>query len=379
MSSPQHGVGHNQAPDDNRRETFSRAITLWVENKRLDDALTQDDLCALEGGQRFFALGKSLICNQIKLCRSQPRADTRAGVLTLITFLSDWEKTRCACTLATTRMAELLARSERGIRDAIDSLEKDGLIFVNRTANGLPNSYYPAVPAVVATMNPANVWFVNALSTERKPGRPRLVVSGADENPRKQSSGDCEKPWNERSGGIGKTPEAERKNRGSRGAQDSTLEFSRSEESCSFGPQWDDFYSSFHWLCNRWGVAGEGPIRVPELKSRQRLDAIVAKVRHRYNVPDDEFTVYLGDALSQFETAEAKGQGFSTGANYFSALLNGTVEKGLIEKNLFEAKVTMAQEGLDARASSSRTARRPKASADDIFEAARRSFKGGRA
>ena len=247
MSTSKPGVGHNPAPDDSRRAIFASAITLWVENKRLDGALTQDELCALEGGQRFFALGKSLIANQIKLCRTQPRAGTAGAVLTLITFLSDWGETNCTCTLATTRMAELLGRSERAIRDAIDGLESDGLIFVHRTANGLPNTYYPAVPEVVATMNPANVWFVNALSTERKPGRPRLVATAIEENPWKQSSGDSEK-----------APEAERKNPGSRGTQHTTLHFSWIER-----PEWAGLSDDFFRLCNLWGWENEGPAVTP--------------------------------------------------------------------------------------------------------------------
>lgn len=380
MSGPMHGVGHNQSPDDTRQQRFATAISLWVENFRLDMAMEREELARLEGIQRHLALSKSLIANTIRLCRAEKRADCRSAILLLITLLSDNNDGRCR--LSTTRMAELLCRDQKTVRNAIDSLAQSGLIFVIRLSNGLPNSYYPAVPPAVATMSPNVAWFINALSAERKWGRPSRetldAVFEAEEKPRAESSGDFGKPGAETPRDFGKTPGADGKNPGRGAAQDSSLHFSRVEGSVLSAEQsvLDELHRSFHWLCNRWGTAGDGPPRVSEEQSRRRLDAIIGTVRHRYEVPDDEFVIHLSDALSKFETAAAKGRGFSAGANYFEKLLNGTIEDALIVKNEFAAKVAMAQEGLDARGSG-RSARQAKASANDLFEAGRRSFRGG--
>ena len=90
----------------------------------------------------------------------------------LITLLSD--NNDGMCRLSVKRIAKLLGRKEENVRLAIDTLEEGGELVVDRTDRGLPNSYSPAVPVVVATMNPAMTWFVDALSDKPVPrGRPR--------------------------------------------------------------------------------------------------------------------------------------------------------------------------------------------------------------
>jgi hypothetical protein len=165
-------TGCTDLTPEERKHRLQREITLWVGNQRLDQAMKREELAQLEGVQRHLALSKSLIPNVIRLCRREKRADTRMAVLVLITLLSDNNNGMCVLTIK--RMAELLSRSENSVRDSVNSLEGAGLISVNRTVGGLPNSYWPNVPAVVATMNPAMVWFVDALS--KKPVRKLALV-----------------------------------------------------------------------------------------------------------------------------------------------------------------------------------------------------------
>lgn len=381
MSAPKPGVGHNQAPDDTRRDVFASAITLWVENFRLDMAMERKELGGLEGIQRHLALSKSLIANMVRLCRAQKRADCRSAILLLITLLSDNNDGQCS--LSTTRMAELLDRDQKTIRNAIDSLQSDGLIFVIRLANGLPNSYYPAVPPAVATMNPNVTWFVKALSSERPWGRPSretlASVYAAAEKPGAQTSGDLNKPGAQTSGDYRKTPGADGKNPGRGAAQESSLHFSRVDGSRLSGEQTvlDEIQRSFYWLCSRWGVTGDEPPRVTEDQSRRRFESIIRKVRTGRSVSDDVMLACVESVLAAMETTKATSVGFNSGAKYFEQALIGALDDAVLNEQEFAAKVAMAQEGLDRRPQGG--PRRPKASSDDIFEAACRSFKGGRA
>jgi hypothetical protein len=47
--------------------------------------------------------------------------------------------------------------------DNIEALEKDGLIGVARV-DGMPNVYWPRIPAALAEMSPNPVWFVEAMT-----------------------------------------------------------------------------------------------------------------------------------------------------------------------------------------------------------------------
>jgi hypothetical protein len=98
-----------------------------------------------------------------------------SAVLGLITFMAD--NNDGICRLSIKRMAQIFARDERNITASITELEKAHLIGVNRVA-GLPNTYYPKVPAPLTTVGASVVWFADALSD-----RPRarvFPVRGAD-------------------------------------------------------------------------------------------------------------------------------------------------------------------------------------------------------
>ena len=179
----------NVGPADEKRARFREVIILWVGNLRLSEAMKREELAQLEGLQRHLALSKNLIPTVIRICRLHPRADAKTPIMVVISLLCD--NNDGLCRLSVKRMAELFARTERSIRETIDQLEKDGLLFVNR-ANGLPNSYWPAVVPVLAEANAAVTWFVDALSDKPKawgrpathyPENPGTSVPAFSENP----------------------------------------------------------------------------------------------------------------------------------------------------------------------------------------------------
>ena len=156
-----------------RREHINQQITLWIGNKRLDAALAAEELGQYSGMQKALLLRNGLLVGAVRHCRINPRADTRMSILTLITFLSD--NNDGICRLSVTRMCEIFARSRESIVSSISSLERDGQIGVNRSG-GMPNCYWPLIPAALAELSANPVWFVDALST-----KPKFRVFGSPE------------------------------------------------------------------------------------------------------------------------------------------------------------------------------------------------------
>ena len=156
-----------------RREQINQQITLWIGNRRLDAALAAEELGQYSGMQKALLLRNGLLVGAVRHCRINPRADTRMSILTLITFLSD--NNDGICRLSVTRMCEIFARSRESIVSSISSLERDGQIGVNRSG-GMPNCYWPLIPAALAELSANPVWFVDALST-----KPKFRVFGSPE------------------------------------------------------------------------------------------------------------------------------------------------------------------------------------------------------
>lgn len=150
-----------------RKEEFCKAITLYMGNRRLDDALTREELGQLEGLQRVLALRNGLVANCVRHCRQNPGADVTLAVLTLITFMAD--NNDGICRLSVVRIAQVFGRSERTIYRCLKELEDGGLIGVVRNGQkGLANWYWPTVPAGLAEVGASIVWFVDALSDKPK-------------------------------------------------------------------------------------------------------------------------------------------------------------------------------------------------------------------
>jgi hypothetical protein len=163
---------HASEATDNRKSLYVAAIQLWVSSVQLAKAMEREDLAQLEGMQRHLALSKGLLPNIVRVCRRNPRADTRAAVLAIIHLLAD--NGEALCRLSVARFAQLLNRKEETIRAAIAGLEKGGEIGVCHSPYG--NSYWPKIDAVVALMSPSPSmgWFADALSGKPLPrGRPK--------------------------------------------------------------------------------------------------------------------------------------------------------------------------------------------------------------
>jgi hypothetical protein len=173
MSDMSGMIGHNQPPRDHatamsveeRSESIRKQITLWVGNLRLDAALAADELGQYSGLQKALLLRNGLIVGAVRHCRLNPRADSRMSILTLITFLAD--NNEGICRLSINRMCEVLKRSRQAIVTGIQDLETDGQIGVVRK-DGMPNCYWPLIPAALAELSANPVWFVDGLSSKPK-------------------------------------------------------------------------------------------------------------------------------------------------------------------------------------------------------------------
>ena len=136
-----------------------------MSNKKVEHVLSAAELGNLSYTQKAVAYRSLLIIGSIRHCRANKRAEARIPILTLITYLSDNAKGICSLTI--TRMMDLFSRTRQCIVDNIEGLEADGLIGVARV-DGLPNVYWPRIPAALAEMSPNPVWFLDALTSTPK-------------------------------------------------------------------------------------------------------------------------------------------------------------------------------------------------------------------
>jgi hypothetical protein len=168
VNNPQ--LGHN------RHDRLFDEITLFIGDKRLADAMEREAIAQLEGAQRFFALGKSLIPNAIRWAKLNPQMSAALPLLIIITHLAD-NNDGC-CWLTIPRMAQLLERSERSIRSCLLALERDGLLHIERS-EGLPSRYWPSVPTCLTQIGVSALDFVNALSSRPGGARKEHAAPGA--------------------------------------------------------------------------------------------------------------------------------------------------------------------------------------------------------
>jgi hypothetical protein len=155
----------NNMSADDRKVWLHEQIAEWVGEKRIEEALSRAELGNLSHTQKAVAYRSILIVGSIRHCRHNKRAEARIPILTLITYLSDNDKG--VCYLSIVKLMELLNRTRQCILDNIEALEKDGLIGVARI-DGMPNVYWPRIPAALAEMSPNPVWFVDAMTAPVK-------------------------------------------------------------------------------------------------------------------------------------------------------------------------------------------------------------------
>jgi hypothetical protein len=157
----------NMSAED-RKVWLHEQISKWVGEKKIEECLSALELGNLSMTEKAVAYRSILIIGGIRHCRAHARAEARMPILTLITYLSD--NAKGVCTLSITKLQDLLNRSRPCIVENILALEAEGLIGVARI-DGMPNLYWPRIPAALAEMSPNPVWVVEAVL-----GRPKQKV-----------------------------------------------------------------------------------------------------------------------------------------------------------------------------------------------------------
>jgi hypothetical protein len=161
--------------DQSDKDIFIQALNLWTLAPKMQVAISTEEFQELEALQRILTIRNGIISGLITLCRNNDRHDCRGAVYTVIATMSDNKNFRCNLTIK--RIAQLLSRSERQIREAINWLEGQGVLTVTRTANGLPNSYAPRIANGIQNSNASVAWFVDAFSERpRSAGRPKKAL-----------------------------------------------------------------------------------------------------------------------------------------------------------------------------------------------------------
>jgi hypothetical protein len=179
----------NNMSADDRKVWLHEQIAKWVGDKRIEECLSALELGNLSMTEKAVAYRSVLIVGSIKHCRKHKRAEARIPILTLITYLSD--NAKGTCFLSISKMQELFDRSRQCVVDNIVALEEDGLIGIARS-DGMPNLYWPRIPAALVELSPNPLWVVNALTSLPKArifGSVDEAIAAATERGDSQSTG----------------------------------------------------------------------------------------------------------------------------------------------------------------------------------------------
>lgn len=182
------GIGHNGGDQFSRYELNIIAISSWVGDKRVKEALSRQDLAGLTGLDRLVALRNASLDNLHQFYLKNPQADVAPGVLATVCMLSD-NGDGC-CTISSVRLGKLLCRSDRAVRSAINRLELDGCVKVERRPGGTARVWPVINPIYAEQRDPISVVLDAHAPTDRHvaPSEPRKAASGVEE-PRKAVSG----------------------------------------------------------------------------------------------------------------------------------------------------------------------------------------------
>lgn len=127
------GIGHNCARDGDTQRRYEAnviAISTWVGKRRIEEALTRQQLGGLTGLDRLFTLRNAALDGLHQLYLTNPGADVTPGLFALICIMSD--NSQGCCSMSVSRMAQFLNRDRRNVGKAIDRLERDGCIKIDR-------------------------------------------------------------------------------------------------------------------------------------------------------------------------------------------------------------------------------------------------------
>jgi biotin operon repressor len=146
---------------DFSKEDFVEAIHLWTKTRSVADALSQQEIGALQGLRRIDALRKAALYMIAEYYRKHDRADVAPGVAVAIALLSDND--RGAATISQEKLATLFGRSRTAIGAAQSRLREDGFI---RTTRGRYAASYPVVPRALAQQYNHTVWLIDAICAQ---------------------------------------------------------------------------------------------------------------------------------------------------------------------------------------------------------------------
>lgn len=143
------------------REEYVGAIQLWCQTRNAADALSREEIGALQKFDRVDALRKGAILMLAQYYRKHERADVAPGVAVVIAMLSDNDQG--ASRISQQTLADLFGRSRTAISDAQSRLRNDGLIV---TKGGRYASTYPVIPRAVTKSYNHMVWMIEAVCTQ---------------------------------------------------------------------------------------------------------------------------------------------------------------------------------------------------------------------
>ena len=177
IAKSEQGNAFNQQRSAISRDEFVDAINSWVTHKRIEDALTKDELASMGAFDRLDVLRKGMILSLSQYYKNHRRADVTLGVLILITIMSDNDTG--ACGLSQTTISSLFFRTRTTIAEAMTRLKEDGLIHSDKGKSGS----HPLIPRVFAAEYNHVVWLIDALKPTKPVGCSRQVddekVSGS--------------------------------------------------------------------------------------------------------------------------------------------------------------------------------------------------------
>jgi hypothetical protein len=165
------GQGHNSAvviPMERAtapaKQEYTEAIHHWCQSRNAADALSKEEIGAMDGFARIDAQRKALIIGLAHYYRQHERSDVAPGVAVVLTLLSDNDKGSASISQRT--LSKLFNRSVSSIADAQKRLKEDGLIVMGR---GRYAATYPVIPRTVTKSYNHMTWLVEAICTADKP------------------------------------------------------------------------------------------------------------------------------------------------------------------------------------------------------------------
>lgn len=143
------------------KDEYVAAIRMWCVDRSLSNALSREEIGAMQKFDRVDAQRKALILGFADYLRDHPRSDVALGVFLITTLMSDNDDGRS--TVSQPTMARLFNRSVSSIADAQRRLKEKNMIVMGR---GRYAGSYPVIPRVVTQTYNHLAWLISAINEE---------------------------------------------------------------------------------------------------------------------------------------------------------------------------------------------------------------------